>query len=72
MSADILNLRRARKVRAREDKERRAAGNRAAFGVPKAEREASRAREAQATDRLEAHRREGDGSGETGGSGGGG
>ena len=70
MTADILNLRRARKVRAREDKERRAAGNRAAFGVPKAEREASRAREEQMTVRLEAHRREDAHPDETGGSGG--
>ena len=58
MTADLINLRRARKTRARADKERRAAGNRAAFGVPKAEREASRAREAQGAARLDGHRRE--------------
>ena len=59
MTADLLNLRRARKERTREAKAERAAGNRAAFGVPKAVREASRAREAQSAGRLEGHRRDG-------------
>ena len=38
MSAEIVNLRRARKEKARADKERQAAENRIRFGRTKAER----------------------------------
>lgn len=40
MSADIINLRKARKAKARCEKEARAAEKRAAFGRTKAERQA--------------------------------
>lgn len=39
MSADIINLRRARKARARQQKESDAAENRARFGRTKADRQ---------------------------------
>ncbi len=39
MSAEIVNLRQKRKRRAREEAEAQAAGNRAKFGRPKAERD---------------------------------
>jgi len=39
MSAEIVNLRQRRKRQAREEAEAKAAGNRAKFGRPKAERE---------------------------------
>lgn len=39
--ADIVNLRQARKTRARAEKERTAAANRAKFGLTKAQRQAS-------------------------------
>lgn len=42
MTADIINLRRARKAKARHDKERDAAANRALHGVSNAERLAHR------------------------------
>jgi hypothetical protein len=58
MSADIVNLRHARKRKSRTDREREAAGNRTRFGRSRAERQ----REAQARKHLEraldGHRRE--------------
>ncbi len=54
MTAEIVNLRKARKSKVRADKERQAAENRAVHGRSKAERE----REALAKDRI---RRELDG-----------
>ena len=48
MTADIINLKRARKAKARKDKAEAAAVTRAAFGRSKAEQEASDA-EAQRT-----------------------
>lgn len=54
MSAEIVNLRKARKVKVRADKDRRAAQNRVVHGRTKAER----AREADAKARV---RRELDG-----------
>lgn len=39
MTADIINLRRARKAQARVEKDKRSAENRAIFGRSKAERE---------------------------------
>jgi len=56
MSADVVNLRRARKARARSEKQVRAAENRARFGLTKAERlaaEARRTREAAVVDGAE-------------------
>ncbi len=56
--ADIINLRLARKQKARRDKDQQAAENRALHGRSKAEREKSRAEVEQIRTRVEAHRRE--------------
>jgi hypothetical protein len=56
--AEILNLRQARKRKARADKEIRAAQNRVAFGRPKAERELAEALNEDSARRLDLHRRE--------------
>lgn len=56
MSADIINLRRARKRRQRQEAERTAAENRARFGQPGAERKAADAAADLASKRLEGHR----------------
>lgn len=56
--ADIINLRQARKTKARADKERQAEANRAKFGQSKASRQA-RLREEERTDRqLEGKKRD--------------
>lgn len=56
--AEIINLRRVRKQRARDEADKDAAANRATFGQTKAERERTAA-EADLTARtLDAHRRE--------------
>ncbi|HRJ68351.1 MAG TPA: DUF4169 family protein [Beijerinckiaceae bacterium] len=58
MSAEIINLRRARKQRLRTEQEARANENRIRFGLPKADRERlKQERDRQAT-RLEGHKRE--------------
>lgn len=57
MTAEIVNLRKARKVRDRAEKERRAEENRAKFGRPKAERERAKSNHEIAVRRLEAHKR---------------
>jgi Domain of unknown function (DUF4169) len=54
--ADIVNLRRARKDKARAEKAAEAAGNRARFGRSKAERDKRVADEALAIRRLDGHR----------------
>jgi hypothetical protein len=56
--ADIVNLRRARKDKARADKEARAAENRIRFGRTKDEKLLAEARERLAERRVEAHRRD--------------
>ncbi len=56
--ADIINLRRARKAKARSADAVRAAENRSAFGRPKAERDRLAAEQEGAARRLEGHRRE--------------
>ena len=56
--AEIVNLRRARKDKARAAKEAKAAANRTRFGRPKAERELTEAARAIETRRLDAHRRD--------------
>ena len=56
MTAEIVNLRKARKARDRSAREAEAAGNRTKFGRTRAEREMTAAREAQDTRRLEGHR----------------
>lgn len=55
MSADIINLRRARKARAKVEKEVRAAENRVKFGCTKAEREHAAAVTDIEQRRLEGH-----------------
>ncbi|WP_349371182.1 DUF4169 family protein [Salinarimonas sp.] len=61
MSAEIVNLRRARKAKAREKAEETAAQNRATFGRSKAERDREAAAKALETRRIDGHRRAGDG-----------
>ena len=50
---ELVNLRRARKAKARETAAEAAAANRARHGRPKAERELDRARALQATRELD-------------------
>lgn len=59
MSAEIVNLRKARKARDKLAKEKRADENRAKFGRSKAERERKEAESAITNRRLDAHRRDG-------------
>lgn len=57
--AEIVNLRAARKRRARDAKSREADANRASFGVPAAEKAASRLENARAERTLRGHRIDG-------------
>jgi hypothetical protein len=57
MTADVINLRRARKAKARSGKDRTAAASRAAFGRTKAEKTQSAAERERHLRSLEAHRR---------------
>ena len=54
--AEIVNLRRARKQRARQDAEAQASQNRITFGRTKAERKLTEAQAAQTERTLEGHR----------------
>ena len=56
--ADIINFRRARKAKARADKEAVSAENRAKFGRGKDERSGSEAAKELLDRKLDAHRRE--------------
>lgn len=56
--ADIINLRQARKAKARSEAEAKAAQNRISFGRTKAERNLTEARSALEEKRIDAHRRE--------------
>jgi hypothetical protein len=58
MSAEIINLRRARKTKQRQEAEAKAAENRAKFGQSKAARTAKDAEQDLESRRLEALRRE--------------
>lgn len=58
VTAEIINLRRARKAKARADAQVRAAENRAKHGRPKAERNTAKREASLAARKLEAHRRE--------------
>jgi hypothetical protein len=60
MPADIVNLRRARKARARAEKEKLAETNRLAFGRSKAEKSATAAERLRAQRAIEGRRREKD------------
>jgi hypothetical protein len=58
MSAEIVNLRRARKAKTRGQREVAAAENRAVFGRTKTDRKKQAAETERATKALEAHRRD--------------
>ena len=58
--AEIINLRQARKNKARAGKEARAAENRVTFGHTKAEKTLTKAEQDLAKSRLEAHKRDSD------------
>ena len=58
--AEIINLRKARKKKARAEKEAEAAANREKFGRDKAERSQSEAAKDLLDRKLDAHRRESD------------
>ena len=58
--AEIINLRRARKTRARDEKEKTAQGNRVLHGTAKSVRKLAEAREEKAAKALSAHRLEPD------------
>lgn len=60
MSGKLINLSRARKSRARDDKRRQADANAARFGQTRAEREAAALEAEKATRHLDQHKREGD------------
>jgi hypothetical protein len=62
--AEIVNLRRARKAKARGEKEREADTNRAKHGAPKSVRDLAKARADKATHDLDARRLDRDTSGE--------
>lgn len=56
--SEPINLNRARKAKAKSDKEARAAANRAKFGRTKAERTAERLAQDKAQKTLDDHKRE--------------
>ncbi|WP_414473667.1 DUF4169 family protein [Microvirga sp. M2] len=56
--AEIINLRQARKQKARAEKEARAEQNRIAFGRTRAERELTRAERELAERRIDSHKRD--------------
>ena len=58
MMAEIVNLRQARKAKARAGKEADAAANRAKFGRTKAEKQAEAAKAALADKALDGHKRD--------------
>jgi hypothetical protein len=58
--AEIINLRQARKQKARAEKEARAEQNRITFGRTKAEKELTKAERELAQRRLDSHKRDDD------------
>ena len=58
MTGDLVNLRRARKAKARSAKESEAAANRAAHGLTRGERDAQRIAGNRFTRMLDGYRRE--------------
>jgi hypothetical protein len=56
--AEIINLRQARKQKARAEKEARADQNRIAFGRTKADKELTKAEREMARRRLDSHKRD--------------
>ncbi len=59
--AEIVNLRQARKHKARAEKEARADANRIAFGRTKAEKKQTQAEQDLEKSRLDQHKRDNDG-----------
>jgi hypothetical protein len=55
--AEIISLSKARKAKARAEKDQLAAENRVKFGRTKAEKQLDKARDTLATNRIESHRR---------------
>lgn len=55
---EIINLRRARKTRSRQEADKQAAENRASFGRTRQEKDSSKAETARAALRLDGHKRE--------------
>lgn len=60
MSAEVVNIRQARKARRRQEDERHAAANRARFGRTKAERETGAAEASRAARALDGARIDGE------------
>ncbi|WP_306030488.1 DUF4169 family protein [Stappia sp. MMSF_3263] len=58
MTGDIVNLRQARKARARREKETRAAENRVQFGRSKSEKNLTRTTVEKSAAHVDAHKRE--------------
>ena len=56
--AEIVNLRQARKRKARDDKDKAAEANRLAFGRTKAEKQATKLEKARADAILDGHKRD--------------
>ena len=56
--ADIVSLSKARKARARADKEATAEANRLAFGRTKAEKQQAKAEKALSDKKIDAHKRD--------------
>jgi hypothetical protein len=54
--AEIINLRRVKKAKARAEKSREADANRTKHGTPKAIRDLAKARDEKAKENLEAHK----------------
>ena len=57
--AEIVNLRQARKAKARDEKDAAAAANRAKFGRTKTERQEEAAKAALEAKKLDGHKRDG-------------
>jgi Domain of unknown function (DUF4169) len=56
--AEIVNLRRARKAKARDEKEKTAHANRVLHGTPKDMRDLAKARSEKTTRDLDAHKKD--------------
>lgn len=55
---DIVNLRRARKTKARDEKEKMADANRVLYGTPKDMRDLAKARSEKSARDLDAHKKD--------------
>ena len=64
MSADVVNLRQARKAKARAEKDKASEANRRLHGMSRAERAKAEEARARLARHVEGHRRETDGEGQ--------